>query len=162
MRYLILVIDDERVVLDNVLEDLSEFSKLFDIEAAESADEALEIIDEFSQRGEHLALVYCDHMMPGKLGVDLLIELNHHDSTKASKKVLLTGQAGQQDTINAINEADLDHYVAKPWRPEELKALTKRLLTDYVLAHDENPSSFSSLLDSARIFEHIHERGDYE
>ena len=162
MRYLILVIDDEREVLDNVIEDLCEFASLFDIEAAESAEEATDIINEYHARNEALALIFCDHIMPGKLGVDFLIELNQDAHTKDAKKILLTGQAGHQDTIKAINDADLDHYIAKPWQPEELKEVTVRFLTDYVLAHDENPQAFSKILDSARIFEHIHEQGDYE
>ena len=42
MKYLILVVDDEREIIDNILADLKNFQSHFDIEAAESADEARE------------------------------------------------------------------------------------------------------------------------
>ena len=54
-------------------------------------------------------------------------------TTRAARRVLVTGQAGHEDTIRAINEAELDHYVAKPWDPEEFRAVVREQLTDFVL-----------------------------
>ncbi len=47
--------------------------------------------------------------------MDFLVELNGDPATRPIRKVLITGQAGLEDTIRAVNEADLDHYIAKPW-----------------------------------------------
>jgi CheY-like chemotaxis protein len=161
MKYVILIVDDEREVLDTVEADLAPFRSHFQIDLAQSADEAQEAIRDLEKRGDTLALVLCDHLMPGVRGVDLLIALHHNESTRAAKKVLLTGQASHQDTISAINSAGLDHYIAKPWSASDLCTVTQKLLTDFVLAHDRDPARFSEVLDSARIFTHIYEKGLY-
>ena len=55
-----------------------------------------------------LSLILADHRLPGRDGVDLLVELHRQPDTAVIKKVLVTGQADQQDTIRAVNEAGLD------------------------------------------------------
>ena len=77
--------------------------------------------------------------MPGTLGVSFLIELHDRVSTKDAKKVLLTGQAGLQDTINAVNQAEFDYYFGKPWDVDELHLTIKKLLTDFVISNDGTP-----------------------
>ena len=44
----------------------------------------------------------------------------------------MTGQAGLEDTVRAVNEANLDHYIAKPWDAEALQAIVREQLTEYV------------------------------
>lgn len=161
MNYVILIVDDEREVLDSVEADLTLFRKAFRIEVAQSAAEALDVIAGLEKRGDRLAVILCDHLMPGTRGVDLLIDLHARESTRAARKVLLTGQASHQDTISAVNSAGLDHYIAKPWSVEGLNATVQRLLTDFVLEQDKDPARFSNVLDSERIFAHIYEKGLY-
>ncbi|SMF17417.1 response regulator [Pseudobacteriovorax antillogorgiicola] len=160
MNYLILIVDDDRDVLFTVKSELQDLSSMFTLETAESADEALEVIEEFEADEGQLALIICDHLMPNKLGVDFLIELEHRSMTQASKKLLLTGQADHQDTIKAINQGGLDHYIAKPWDPVEFSKAVKNLLTDYVIAFDSQPERFTRILNQEKIFNFIHERGD--
>ena len=90
-KYLILCVDDEPEVLNSVLQDLAVFEENFIVEGAESVDEAKQVIKEMEQDGIKLALILCDHIMPEKTGIDFLIELNQHDSTKPTRKLLLTG-----------------------------------------------------------------------
>lgn len=161
MKHMILTVDDEREVLDNVAEDLKIFEADFEVEVAESAGEALEVIGNHEKQGGRLALILCDHMMPGTLGVDLLVQLNERESTKNSKKILLTGQASHQDTIKAVNSANLDHYISKPWKVEDLQGTLIKFLTDFVLEADPHPEAYTDILDSERIFAAIYERGEY-
>lgn len=91
-KYLILCVDDERDVLDSVLNDLDELEEHFVIEAAESVAEARDILADAVSDDVKLALVLCDHIMPDDLGVDFLIELNRDELTSAAKKVLLTAK----------------------------------------------------------------------
>ncbi|MFW7379260.1 MAG: response regulator [Oligoflexus sp.] len=158
--YLLLIVDDEREVLDSVYEDLKSFAANFDIELAENATEAREVISQAETQGQSLALILCDHVMPGEKGVDFLVSLQQNPSTKAAKKLLITGQAGLQATIQAVNEAGLDYYVAKPWKPEQLQDIVRKQLTDFVIAHDPKPVSYAAILDRVKIFEFIHEKGD--
>jgi signal transduction histidine kinase len=89
--------------------------------------------------GHRLALIVCDHLMPGTSGTDFLIELHRDEATRPAHKILLTAQAGHDDTIRAINRAELNHYLTKPWDPADLQAVVRRQLTDYVLAQNVPP-----------------------
>ena len=53
--------------------------------------------------------------MPGTTGVEFLVQMMDDDRTAATRKVLVTGQAQLHDPVRAVNEANLDHYIAKPW-----------------------------------------------
>lgn len=157
-RYYILIVDDEREVLDSVYQDLSPLSDKFDLELCENAEEAKEVIEQSTDR--KLALILCDHVMPGILGVDFLISLRAHEDTKASKKLLITGQAGLQATVQAVNQAGLDYYVAKPWQGDKLYNVVCEQLTDFIIEHDEQPVNYASVLDQVKIFEAVHQKGD--
>ena len=161
MRHLILIVDDEREVLDSVRFDLAMFEGHFAIETAESADEADEILADCQSQNQQVALILCDHRMPGRTGVDFLVSLQGNPVCSATRKVLLTGQAGHEDTIRAINDAGLDHYVGKPWVKAGLVEVAKAQLTAFVLAADANPARFADVLDAERIFSHIHADGGY-
>ncbi|WP_237714700.1 hypothetical protein [Aeromonas sp. 159] len=50
-HYLILCVDDEREVLDAVIHDLAPFRSHFELEAAESVDEARAVVDASGGRG---------------------------------------------------------------------------------------------------------------
>ena len=100
-----------------------------------------------------LALVLADHRMPGTTGVDMLIAMEDDERTAVARKVLVTGQADQADTIRAVNEAGLDHYVAKPWRPQDLQAVVRDQLTDFVLVTGMDPLPHLRALDGARAME---------
>jgi len=158
-QYLILIVDDEREVLDSVYQDLTVFSSKFDIELAENATEAREVISQAQSQGQTLALILCDHVMPGEQGVDFLVSLQQDTSTKQAKKLLITGQAGLQSTIQAVNQASLDYYVAKPWKADELITVVRRQLTDFIIKHDANPIGYIAILDRVKIFEAIHDKG---
>lgn len=155
--YTIMCVDDEREVLTAVEKDLEVFARHgFNVEPCSSVAEAKSVLETF-EPGQ-LALIFCDHLMPGVRGVDFLIELAQNPATARSKKVLLTGQAGQKETIQAINQAHIDRYTPKPWSGDDLRSTAKSLLTDYIIAVDENPQRFGSVLDFGRIMEAIRER----
>lgn len=152
-KYLILCVDDEREVLDSVVNDLSIFEEHFIIEAASSVFEAEDILN--SNPDLKLALIFCDHIMPKERGIDFLIKLNKNTNTVKSKKVLLTGQADLDDTVQAINQADLDYFIAKPWQKEELQKVAIDQLTQYIIQHDSNLISWLNILDTEKIINAI-------
>jgi len=151
----ILVVEDEPEVLDAIVRDISGFESHFVIEMADTAEEAREIIQSILQEDNQLGLILCDHVLPGDNGVELLVEMKHDPQTLSTQKVLITGQAGLEETVRAVNEADLKHYIAKPWEKEELVSIVKNQLTDYVLDQVSNPMPFMSVLDGERIAEEI-------
>ncbi len=154
----ILCVDDEPGVLDAVVRDLAPFESGFRVEAANSAAEARALVAGLPARHRALALVLCDHRMPDETGTDFLIALNRDAATKPARKVLLTAQAGHEDTIRALNLGGLDHYIAKPWTPEALRAVVREQLTSYVLERQLDPLPYLALLDTARLTEALGRR----
>lgn len=151
----ILVVEDEPEVLDAIVRDITGFEEFFPIEMADTAEEAREIIQDILDQGDKIGLILCDHVLPGDNGVELLVELQHKEETISTRKVLITGQAGLQETVRAVNEADLKHYIAKPWNKEELVEIVKELLTDYVLDKVDDVLPYMKVLDGGRIAEAI-------
>ncbi len=156
----ILVVEDEPEVLDSIVRDIESFEKKFPIEMADSAEEAREIIRDIIGEGEEIGLILCDHILPAQNGVDLLIDMQNDEETKAVKKVLITGQAGLGETVKAVNEAKLQHYIAKPWKKNELVKIVKEMLTDYVIENNKDPLKYMSVLDQERLAEKIRSNGD--
>lgn len=149
----ILVVEDELEVMDALVNDLEEFEETFPVETANTSEEAKSVIESIYNSGNEIGLILCDHVLPGQNGVDLLIELQEEPSTKVSKKVLVTGQAGLEDTVMAINKADLDHYIAKPWTKDDLNNVVIHELTAFVIQQKYNPLEFMTVLDSVKLSE---------
>jgi two-component system chemotaxis response regulator CheY len=158
-RIVIVCVEDEAEVREAVLRDLSPFKPLMRIEAAEDVEDALAVLREVEIDEEPVGLVLCDHMLPGKRGVDFLIDLQKDPRYTATRKVLITGQAGLEDTVRAVNEARLNHYIAKPWKVADLLAVVRKELTDYVIATQEDLIPYIAVLDGERLLEKIASRG---
>ena len=150
MTLTILSLEDEADVRDALERDLEEFWDKIRLEVAEDVDDAWAVIDEIVEDGDELALVLSDHRLPGKSGVDFLVELMKDERFGATRTVLVTGQADQSDTIRALNQAGLDYYIGKPWNPEELRTVVRDQLTEYVLESGVNPLPYVTVLDGRR------------
>lgn len=151
----ILVVEDEPEVAAAIASALEPLENHFVVEVASSAEDAAAVVEDAKAKGRRPGLVLCDHVLPGRQGVEFLIDLQRDPATASARKVLLTGQAGLQSTIQAVNNAGLDHYIAKPWDDSELVAVSRRLLTDHVLATEEDPVRFMNGLDACRIAEAV-------
>lgn len=151
----ILIVEDEPEVREAIGRDLDPFGGVFRLEYAEDAADARAAMADCAARGDRVGLVLCDHLLPGERGTDFLIDLERDPATAPIRKVLITGQAGHDDTIRAINQADLNHYIAKPWLPEDLQAVVREQLTDWVLANVQDVLPFVQVLDGPRLMEGV-------
>ncbi len=134
-RETILCVDDEEGVLTALRQQLApRFGHECEIATALSAQDAIEFIDELERDGDPLALVIADQIMPGMKGVELL-ELVHRRSPTTTK-ILLTGQAGLDAVVAAINRADLNHYIPKPWAEANLRLIVENMLRQYRLTNE--------------------------
>lgn len=159
MKLAVLILEDEPEVRLALERDLISLTPLVRLEPAEDVEDAWEAIHEIKDDGDLLALALCDHRLPGTTGVDFMVELAHDHKLPFVRKVLVTGQADLSDTIRALNDAHLDHYVAKPWDPEDLITVVKSQLTDYVINRGMNPMPFLEVLDMPRALEAVREFG---
>ncbi|MFQ3176677.1 MAG: two-component system chemotaxis response regulator CheY [Psychromonas sp.] len=148
----IICVDDEREVLESVCRDLDYFSDMFNIEECESAFECLALLEEFDEQQEYVALIISDHIMPEKSGVELLTEVAMDHRFAGTKKLLLTGLATQADTIQAINNAKLDNFLAKVWDPKELLQMVKELITEYIIEKGIDYEEYIEKLDAPTLY----------
>jgi two-component system, OmpR family, phosphate regulon response regulator PhoB len=160
MRLAVVVLEDEAEVRDALVRDLRPAAEVVRVEAAEDVTDARALLSEIVADGDRPALVLADHRLPGESGVDFLVELHEHEADVEVRKVLVTGQADQQDTIRAVNEAGLHHYVAKPWDTDALRDLVREQLTEYVLAARIDPLPHLRALDAVRVMPLLRDRGD--
>ncbi|WP_070967803.1 response regulator [Vibrio sonorensis] len=143
----VICVDDQREVLSAVMQDLEPLYAFLSVEDCESADEVIDLMDELDAEGEHIAVVVSDHVMPGKTGVELLTEISKDGRYTHTRKILLTGQATHADTITAINTAGIDHYFEKPWKSDDILAVVRALVTEYVFDHGLDYRSYQLHLD---------------
>ncbi len=160
----IICVDDEEGILTALRQQLgARFGHECNIAVAQSAKDALELVDELEKEGEPVAMVIADQIMPGMKGVELLEEVNRRSPT--TTKILLTGQAGLDAVVAAINRAGLDRYIAKPWDEPDLRLTVENLLRTYRLHREneillENLTSTNAELEGAKrdLEKKVHER----
>ncbi|URD69214.1 GGDEF/EAL-containing response regulator [Leptospira borgpetersenii] len=129
-RPVILLVDDEPSILKGLKEQLKlEFGSDFDIEIAEDAETAWDILEECIERGIDIPVVICDQVMPGMNGDELLIRIHNRKSN--IRKIMLTGQASADAVGNALNHANLYRYLSKPWDSNDLILTTREALKSY-------------------------------
>jgi thioredoxin reductase (NADPH) len=117
-KAVILVVDDDAQVRAAVRRDLrSRYDANYSVIAAGSGEEGLTAIRELKTRGSDLAILLSDQRMPGMLGVELLSSAR--TIYPFARRVLLTAYSDIDAAVRAINDAQADYYLSKPWHPPE-------------------------------------------
>jgi CheY-like chemotaxis protein len=110
----ILCVDDERIILLSLRDQIkNHFGERYNYEFAESADEALEVIEELYEDGVKILIIVSDWLMPNMKGDEFLIQV--HQRFPNIVKVLLTGQADDEAIERTRKYANLHRYLPKPW-----------------------------------------------
>jgi thioredoxin reductase (NADPH) len=117
---IIFSIDDDPQVLQAIQHDLRrQYRKKYRILTTSSAREALDSLPELKKKGEQVALFLSDQRMPDMTGVEFLAQARQVFPN--AKRALLTAYSDIDAAVRAINEVQLDYYIAKPWDPPEEK-----------------------------------------
>jgi DNA-binding NtrC family response regulator len=109
-REAVLVVDDERPLLDVFAEALG---TRFEVVTATSAREA-----EFLLRKKSFKVVVADHLMPGGNGMSFLVRAR--EEYPHMQRVLVTGYMKPEMLLRSVNEAALFRYLLKPVSMVEL------------------------------------------
>lgn len=129
-RKAIVCVDDERIVLSSLRDQLAQqIGNDYEIELAESGEEALEIFAECQEENIEIHLIITDQIMPGIKGDELLTQI--HQLYPKTLKILLTGQADADAVGNAVNAANLYRYISKPWDVADLNLTVIEALRSY-------------------------------
>ena len=123
-RAAVLLVDDERVVLDSLRLQIRRMcGDELTIECAGGAAEAWEVLDELKGEGVTIVLVMSDWLMPVTRGDAFLEEVKLR--FPETKRVMLTGQADEQ-AIRRVRERGLaDLLLLKPWSSHDLVAMMR-------------------------------------
>lgn len=120
----ILCVDDEKIVLLSLRDQLTHnFGDRYTYEFAESADEALEVIEELNEDDVKILVIVSDWLMPNMKGDEFLIKV--HEQFPDIVTVLLTGQADDEAIERTRTHAKLHGYIPKPWEESTLIEVLK-------------------------------------
>jgi len=124
MQEAILIVDDNRLILESLSELLKdEGVRLL---TANDAQEATALV-----REEEIAVILCDNIMPGMSGLDFLTCLT--TISPNTIKILMSAFADLPTVLTAINRSEVFRYVLKPWHDAEMTAAVREGLRRYKL-----------------------------
>lgn len=132
MKPFLVSVDDDPEVSRAVERDLRRnYGEQYRVLRAESGAEALTSLEQLKLRNESVALFLVDQRMPQMTGVEFLAHAI--PLYPDAKRVLLTAYADTDAAIRAINDAQVDYYLMKPWHPpeERLYPIIDDLLGDW-------------------------------
>lgn len=124
----ILLVDDEAPILSALQRVLRRTG--YQLHVAQDSATALDILTR-----ESVDAVVSDMRMPGMDGAELLERVRRN--WPHASRVLMTGQADLTQTIRAINEGGVHHYVSKPWDDDALRSVLEHAL-ERALLYREN------------------------
>ncbi|MEI2582508.1 PAS domain S-box protein [Scytonema sp. PRP1] len=130
-KLVIICVDDEQTILDSLEVELQKaLGDEYLIETAQSSEEALQLVSELLDEQYEVPLVIADYFMPNIKGDELLKRI--HAISPKTLKIMLTGQASLEAVANAIKNAKLYRYIAKPWESEDLRLTVKEAVNSYL------------------------------
>ncbi len=118
----VLLVDDEPRVLAGLRRRLGD---RFAIVTAESAAEAINCLE----GGETIGAILADMRMPGRDGLDLLIEVA--DRWPNVRRLMLTGNTDQDTAMAAVNRGRVFRFFRKPCDADQLAASLTEALEEF-------------------------------
>lgn len=114
----LLCVDDEPLVL-NALMRL--FRPHYEVGIARSGGEAMQLMSTLP-----FDVVISDQRMPGMTGVELFNQIR--EKHPHAMRILLTGYADLQATLDAVNRGEVFRYVTKPWNNDQLRLTVQQAM----------------------------------
>ena len=156
-KQVILCVDDEEIILQAIEEQLANvFGEEYVIETSDSGEDALAFFREMMADGIRVPVVITDYIMPGMKGDELLKEI--HALSPGSLKILLTGQASIEGISNAINNAQLYRFIAKPWDKNDLVLTVKEAIKSFLQEQKIRKQNEELLVLNASLEEKVKQR----
>ncbi len=123
----ILFVDDE----SNILQSVRRLMRKVDVEidTTISPEEALDLVER-----QRYAVVVSDQRMPRMGGVELLEHVRA--ISPDTVRIILTGYADVQASVDAINKGAVYRYLKKPWEDDDLRNTIKQGVDQYLLLQE--------------------------
>lgn len=123
----VLCVDDEPNILSSLRRTLRPLGCR--VRLANGGREGLELMEQ-----ERVDLVISDMRMPEMDGAAFLAEVARR--WPATTRILLTGYADLESTIDAINKGHIYRYLSKPWEDNDLRVTVQRALESKALVEE--------------------------
>lgn len=133
MKYAIICVDDEPVVVDLLRYQLS---KLFNTEsvAIETYTDPTLVekgITDLVNYGIDVIFLVVDYQMPDMSGVQLIRSI--HAKHPSVKFFMVSGQANSRIVQQLVDEGLLERFISKPWSEAELEKAVKAFIDKYTI-----------------------------
>ena len=109
--YRILIVDDDAMNIDILMDSLEED---YDVKAAESGEEALEILPQYKPD-----VILLDIMMSGIDGYEVCKRIRADDAYKSVKIILISGRAMEDERQKGL-DLGADDYITKPFDVDDI------------------------------------------
>ena len=109
--YRILIVDDDAMNIDILMDSLEEE---YDVKAAESGEEALEISPQYNPN-----VILLDIMMSGIDGYEVCKRIRADDAYKSIKIILISGRAMEDERQKGF-AVGADDYITKPFDVDDI------------------------------------------
>jgi len=134
-RGYIVLVDDDMIMLESLWQQITDLhGETHEVIMSRTAEEALELIYDLHHRGETVEMLISDLLMPGMKG-DRLMEIVNSRFPEVVK-IILTAHTNLDSALYTINNANVDKYISKPWRIEDLQLTLASLLNQFQLKRD--------------------------
>ncbi|MDR3436678.1 HD domain-containing phosphohydrolase [Telmatospirillum sp.] len=115
MNERILVVDDDQHLLSAFRRQLGE---RFTLHTVQNGNEAIAAVHESLDKKDPYAVVLCDMRMPGIDGIETLERIRA--LSPDTVRIMLTGNADQQTSIDSINRGQIFRFYTKPFPLDQL------------------------------------------
>lgn len=155
-----LVVDDDLEARETIVDYLKEMGRTPIFEAGDG-DEAFELL---KKHAKEIAVVISDWEMPRLAGIDLLKRIREDEKLGETPFIMVTSQTSiERVKVKRALDADVDHYLLKPFRMEELKTKVTQALNGVkvkLAVQEELRKAFESIdvnawADAEIIFQRI-------
>lgn len=140
----VLYVDDE---INNLNSFKATFRRNFNITTAESADDALKILET-----ETIHVILSDQRMPKMTGIEFFESIQNIYPNPI--RILITGYTDINAVIDAINRGQVYKYLTKPWVEDDVKIFVEKAYEVYKL-RKENIDLTNKLLDVNKKLEFL-------
>jgi len=122
--YEVLIVDDETQILKLLKRTLESAKKMdYNITIATNGEYGLKQI-----KKSVFDIVLSDYKMPRMDGIEFLKKVR--EESPETLRFMITGQGDLEVAKEAINKADIDQYIEKPWDTDELLLTIQKMLKE--------------------------------
>jgi CheY-like chemotaxis protein len=135
-RPIVLCVDDEVSVLNSLARLLRD--EPYDLVTTNSPRQALECVKQ-----RYVSVLISDQRMPTMQGTEILKATR--ESSPTTRRIMLTGYADMDAVAEAVNQAEIQRLIPKPWNDDQLKETIRSMLKDRRQRRERPQGSASSL-----------------